>query len=43
MSYEKLRKEVIQLTKTFDNQNLLKNVKRISGYKTLFPGSELLF
>lgn len=43
MSYEKLRKEVIQLTKTFDNQNLLKMVKRISGYKTLFPGSELLF
>lgn len=43
MSYEKLRKEIIELTKTFDNQNLLKTVKRISGYKTLFPGSELLF
>lgn len=43
MSYEKLRKEVIKLAKTFDDENLLKIVKRISGYKTLFPGSELLF
>lgn len=43
MSYEKLRKEIIALTKTLDNQNLLKKIKRISGYKTLFPGSELLF
>lgn len=43
MSYEKLRKEIIELTKSFDNQNLLKAVRIISGYKTLFPGSELLF
>ncbi len=42
MSYEKLRKEIIELAKSFDDQNLLKIVKRISNYKTLFPGSELL-
>ncbi|MDQ7983223.1 MAG: hypothetical protein REH79_03365 [Spiroplasma sp.] len=43
MTYEKLRKDVIDLAKTLNNQNLVKIVRRISGYKTLFPSSELLF
>lgn len=42
MNYEKLRKELIELSSKFENPKLLKIIKIISGYKTLFPGSELL-
>lgn len=43
MSYEKVRKEIIELANTFEEPKLSKAVKIISAYKTLVPGSELLF
>lgn len=43
MTYEKVRKDLIELTSTLENPKLTKAIKRISAYKTLFPSSELLF
>lgn len=43
MTYEKIRKEIIELASTFEDPTLIKAIKIISGYKTLFPSSELLF
>lgn len=42
MNYEKVRKEIIALASNLDNPKLLKAISRISGFKTLFPSSELL-
>ncbi|MBE4704075.1 hypothetical protein [Spiroplasma platyhelix] len=42
MTYEKVRKELIELTDTLEIPNLTKAIKKISAYKTLFPSSELL-
>lgn len=43
MTYEKVRKEIIELANKLQDDNLTKAVKKISAYKTLFPSSELLF
>lgn len=42
MTYERVRKELIELAATLKNPTILKVIKWISSYKTLFPGSELL-